>query len=47
MEWSRRFPNPAVDGGLGEIEVRQLFELEDFTSSESIERFRDMKIGSH
>ena len=47
MEWSRRFPNPAVDGGLGEIEVRQLFELEDFTPSEAIERFRDMKIGSH
>lgn len=46
MEWARRFPNPAVDGGRGEIEVRQLFELEDFTPSEAIERFRDMKIGS-
>ncbi len=27
MEWTRRFPNPAVDGKEGEIEVRQLFEL--------------------
>ena len=36
-----------VDGGLGEIEVRQLFELEDFTPSEAIERFRDMTVGSH
>ena len=30
MEWARRFPNPALDGKEGEIEVRQLFELEDF-----------------
>src|SRR5262245_836681 len=26
MEWVRRFPNPALDGKQGEIEVRQLFE---------------------
>ena len=45
-EWARRFPNPAVDGGQAEIEVRQLFELEDFTPSDSIERFRGMKIGN-
>ena len=44
MEWTRRFPNPGnVDG---EIEVRQLFELEDFPPSESIERFREMEIGT-
>ncbi|GGX89708.1 hypothetical protein GCM10007160_16360 [Litchfieldella qijiaojingensis] len=42
LEWTKRFPNPAVDGGKAEIEVRQLFELEDFGPSESIERFRDM-----
>jgi hypothetical protein len=28
MEWARRFPNPALDGKEGEIEVRQLFELD-------------------
>ena len=28
MEWVRRFPNPHLDDG--EIEVRQLYELEDF-----------------
>ncbi len=39
MEWARRFPNPA-DGGDGELEVRQLFELEDFGESEALERFR-------
>ncbi len=46
MEWTRRFPNPAVDGKQGEIEVRQLFELEDFGPSEAVERFRDMGVGT-
>jgi hypothetical protein len=46
MEWTRRFPNPAGEGKEAEIEVRQLFELEDFTPSESIERFREIGIGS-
>ena len=45
MEWARRFPNPAVDGKRGEVEVRQLFELEDFGPSEAVERFRDIGIG--
>lgn len=42
FEWTKRFPNPAVDGRKAEIEVRQLFELEDFGPSEEIERFRDI-----
>jgi hypothetical protein len=45
MEWTRRFPNPAVDGREGEIEIRQLFELEDFGPSEAVERFREMGVG--
>lgn len=45
-EWTRRFPNPAVDGKQGEIEVRQLFELEDFGPSEAVERFRDIGVGT-
>jgi hypothetical protein len=45
IEWTKRFPNPAVDGKKGEIEVRQLFELEDFGPSEAIERFREMGVG--
>ena len=45
LEWSRRFPNPAIDGGDCEIEVRQLFELEDFGESEAIDRFREMGLG--
>lgn len=45
LEWSRRFPNPAIDGQDCEIEVRQLFELDDFGESESIDRFREMGVG--
>ena|SRR5689334_688323 len=41
MEWARRYPNPS-DGKEAEIEVRQFFELEDFSPSEAIERFRKM-----
>lgn len=46
IEWTRRFPNPAVDGKEGEIEVRQLFELEDFGPSEAVDRFREMGVGT-
>ncbi len=30
MEWARQFPNPMGEGADGEIEIRQLYELEDF-----------------
>lgn len=46
LEWSRRFPNPVGAGKDCEIEVRQLYELEDFEPCEAIERFRDIRIGS-
>jgi len=42
LEWARRFPNPAGDGKDGEIEVRQLFELDDFEPGEGVERFREL-----
>jgi hypothetical protein len=45
LEWTKRFPNPAGEGKEAEIEVRQLFELEDFGPSDSIERFREIGIG--
>jgi hypothetical protein len=44
MDWSMRFPNPSIDGGKAEIEVRPFFELDDFGPSEVIDRFR--KIGT-
>jgi hypothetical protein len=43
VAWTQRFPNPAVDGGEAEIEVRQYFELEDFGDSKEIERFRKLQ----
>jgi hypothetical protein len=46
LEWVRRFPNPAVDGGVAEIEVRQLYDLEDFAPSQSIERFHAIGVGN-
>jgi hypothetical protein len=47
LEWTRRFPNPVGEGCAAEIEVRQLFELEDFehlASPETQERFRKLGI---
>jgi hypothetical protein len=40
LEWIRRFPAPHGEQGDGEIEVRQLYELEDLGQSEALERFR-------
>lgn len=34
LEWTRRFPNPALRDG--EIEVRRLYEPEDFGESEGL-----------
>jgi hypothetical protein len=31
VEWSRRYPNPTLHGSACQIEVRQLFEAEDFS----------------
>jgi hypothetical protein len=43
LEWSRRFPKPHLTDC--EIEVRQLYELEDFEPNPAIERFREMGVG--
>ena len=47
MEWTRRFPAPAGDLADCEIEVRQLFELDDFAPSESIDRFKQLDASLH
>lgn len=44
IEWTKRFPNPSNEDG--EIEVRQLFELEDFGPGEAIERFRELGVAT-
>ena len=45
VEWSKRFPNPMGDGQACEIEVRELYELEDLGASTAIERFRELGMG--
>ena len=45
LEWARRFPNPVGVGMEADIEVRQLFELEDFGETENTQRFRDLGMG--
>ncbi len=43
IEWARRAPAPHGEGAEGEIELRQLFELEDFAPSEAIDRARELE----
>lgn len=43
LEWTKRFPSPFGEEAEGEIEVRQLFELEDFGTSEAADRFRKLE----
>ena len=42
LEWTRRFPNPSIDGGKAAIEVRQFFERGDLPASESLDGFRTL-----
>jgi hypothetical protein len=45
IEWAKRVPfDPDVHmGGEGQIEIRQVFELEDFKPSEAVERHRKLQ----
>lgn len=45
LEWARRYPNPVAEGADAEIEVRELFELDDFEPSPTLERFRELDAG--
>ena len=42
MEWSRRFPRPFPAGVDCEIEVRRLYELEDFGTDPALDRMREI-----
>jgi hypothetical protein len=46
LEWARHFPNPAGRGKQAEIEVRQLYELDDFPEGQALERLREMGLGA-
>ncbi len=41
VDWTKRFPNPTM--AEGEIEVRQLYELDDFGDSPQLDRFRKLQ----
>ena len=43
VEWAMRAPAPFGEGKDGEIELRQLFEIEDFAPSEAIEQARKLE----
>ncbi|MFL5103426.1 MAG: YciI family protein [Xanthobacteraceae bacterium] len=43
IEWARRVPAPHGERAEGEIEIRQLFELDDFGCSEAVERARELE----
>jgi PhnB protein len=44
IEWVKQWPS--MDGhGNVEIEIRQLFELEDFAPGDAIERMRELRLG--
>ncbi len=43
LEWTRRFPSPFGENADGEIEVRQLYELDDLGPSEAVEQFRKIE----
>jgi len=48
IEWSRRFPNPIGEGVPCHVEVRQLYEMEDFdgiVEARTADRFRDIGMG--
>jgi len=45
LEWTRRFPAPMGELEDAEIEVRELYELDDFAPGEAVERMRDMALG--
>lgn len=42
LEWTRRFPNPAGEGVAAEIEVRQMFELDDFAPGEALDKMKEL-----
>ncbi|MGH7907405.1 MAG: YciI family protein [Candidatus Binataceae bacterium] len=43
IKWAERVPAPHDEGKEGEIELRQVFELEDFGESKTIDRARELE----
>jgi hypothetical protein len=45
IQWTKRFPNPSLDGGEAQIEVRPFIPMEAFGDSPAVERARVMGLG--
>jgi hypothetical protein len=45
IAWTKRFPNPSIDGGEGEIEVRPYFELDEFGDTPAVRKAKELKLG--
>jgi hypothetical protein len=43
IEWAKRVPNPHGGNAESEIELRQVFELEDFGSGQGVDRHRRLE----
>lgn len=46
LEWTRRFPAPHGEGKACHIEVRPLFDIDDFDPSEAAQRFRAIGVSA-
>ena len=42
IEWAKRAPAPHGENADGEIELRQIFEMDDFSPSPAIDRAREL-----
>jgi hypothetical protein len=43
IDWAKRVPAPHGEGNEGEIEIRQVFELEDFGQSPAVDHHRELE----
>lgn len=43
MRWAMKIPNTALEGEYGEIEVRRVFELDEFEPGPAVEGFRELE----
>jgi hypothetical protein len=41
-DWTARFPNPNLDDGPWHIEVRRMYELDDFDANAAVDVFRKL-----
>jgi hypothetical protein len=42
VAWTKRFPNPSLDGGEAEIEVRPFIALEEFGDGPGVQKAREL-----